>query len=41
MKEFNLELVKQGKRVVTRGGLEVRVICTDFKSKKRMFLYWH
>lgn len=33
MKEFNLELVKQGKRVVTRGGLEVRVICTDFKSK--------
>lgn len=33
MKEFNLELVKQGKRVVTRGGHEVRIICTDFKSK--------
>ena len=35
MKEFNLELVKQGKRVTTRSGHEVRIICTDFKSKKK------
>lgn len=33
MKEFNLELVRQGKRVITRSGHEVRIICTDFKSK--------
>lgn len=33
MKEFNLELVRQGKRVTTRNGHEVRIICTDFKSK--------
>lgn len=34
MKEFNLELVRQGKRVITRSGHEVRIICTDFKSKE-------
>lgn len=34
MKEFNLELVRQGKRVTTRSGHEVRIICTDFKSKE-------
>jgi hypothetical protein len=33
MKEFNLELVRQGKKVTTRSGHEVRIICTDFKSK--------
>lgn len=33
MKEFNLELVRQGKGVTTRNGYEVRIICTDFKSK--------
>lgn len=33
MKEFNLELVKQGKKVTTRSGHEVRIICTDFKDK--------
>lgn len=33
MKEFNLELVRQGKKVTTRSGQEVRIICTDFKDK--------
>ena len=33
MKEFNLELVRQGKGVTTRNGYEVRIISTDFKSK--------
>ena len=34
MKEFNLELAKQGKKVTTRSGHEVRIICTDFKDKR-------
>lgn len=34
MKEFNLELVRQGKKVTTRCGYEVRIICTDFKNEE-------
>ena len=35
MKQFNLEEFKKdaSRRVVTRDGREVRIICTDFKSK--------
>ena len=35
MKQFNLEEVKKdpSKKVVTRDGREVRIICTDFKSQ--------
>ena len=32
MKEFNLELAKQGHPVCTRDGREARIVCTDYKS---------
>ena len=36
MKEFNLEeyLKNPSRQVVTRNGREVRIICTDYKSRK-------
>lgn len=35
MKEFNLEAAKQGKKVQTREGNEVRIICFDRKDAVR------
>lgn len=32
MKEFNLELAKQGHPVCTRNGRKARIVCTDYKS---------
>ena len=32
MREFNLELAKQGHPVCTRDGRKVRIVCTDYKS---------
>lgn len=33
MKEFNLELAKQGKPVCTRDGRKARILCFDLKDK--------